>query len=358
MSRIISLVLFLGLSLPSAFAQYFTDTFSASTINGNNWQVSNPFLDSLVFLTGNAATINNHARLLTVSSYSGGVDITVKFRFSGSRYDSFQILTRTDGVGTTATNQGFSGLAFTFRMQNDTGSTANNIAIQETTTPNASPIISQGTFSISYNQDYTVRITDDGTNVALYINNLTTPFLTAKDTFSAGSKIALYNREGVGNFSLISAGSQVALSYFGVAPYLTLSSPNSKLIAISTRATAGTGDGTLIVGFAVGGTGPKNVIIRAAGPALLAFGVSTALPKVSLSLYQGNTVLASNSGWSNATNTQLISSTAQNLALFSYTSGSGDSAILTTLQPGTYSANATSGTGQPGIALVEIYEVP
>ena len=38
--------------------------------------------------------------------------------------------------------------------------------------------------------------------------------------------------------------------------------------------------------------------------------------------------------------------------------GSGDSAILTTLAPGGYTAQVSGVGGTTGVALVEIYEVP
>ena len=86
------------------------------------------------------------------------------------------------------------------------------------------------------------------------------------------------------------------------AASLTISSTQNlgRLVNISCRAGVGTGANILIVGFVSGGsatTGTQPVLIRGTGPALAAFGVSGTLPDPALSLYQGTTLVASNTAW-------------------------------------------------------------
>lgn len=129
-----------------------------------------------------------------------------------------------------------------------------------------------------------------------------------------------------------------------------------RIVNISARVQVGTGGNILIAGFAIGGGTSKTVLIRASGPALVPFGVTGTLPDPQLQLYSGTAVLQGNSGWGG--NPQ-ISITAASVGAFGWSSGvSKDSAILVTLPPGPYTAQVSGASGDTGIALVEVYEVP
>jgi arabinogalactan endo-1,4-beta-galactosidase len=129
-----------------------------------------------------------------------------------------------------------------------------------------------------------------------------------------------------------------------------------RLVNLSARVQVGTGGNILIAGFAIGGSTSKTVLIRASGPALAAFSVAGSLPDPQLRLFSGSNVLASNDGW--AGNTQ-IATTAASVGAFRWASPtSNDSAILVTLPPGAYTAQVSGASGDTGVALVEVYEVP
>jgi hypothetical protein len=49
---------------------------------------------------------------------------------------------------------------------------------------------------------------------------------------------------------------------------------------------------------------------------------------------------------------------AHSVGAFGWDSGSADSALLVTLPPGNYTAGVEGTSGDGGLALVEIYEVP
>lgn len=132
-----------------------------------------------------------------------------------------------------------------------------------------------------------------------------------------------------------------------------------RLTNISARAQVGTGAGILVAGFVIGGSTSRTVLIRASGPALAPFIPSGTLPDPQLQLYStatGGSMIASNSGWSgNPEVAAAISSTGA----FPWTSSSShDAAILITLPPGSYTANVAGQSGDSGVALVEVYEVP
>jgi hypothetical protein len=126
----------------------------------------------------------------------------------------------------------------------------------------------------------------------------------------------------------------------------------------STRAYVGTGEGVLIPGFVIGGTGTLRLLIRAVGPGLAGFGVEGTLADPQLTLFGGSTALATNDNWSLAANSAEIATTATAVGAFALAVGSKDAVILTTLTPGAYTA-VVSGVGNAtGTALVELYVVP
>jgi hypothetical protein len=131
------------------------------------------------------------------------------------------------------------------------------------------------------------------------------------------------------------------------------------LANISTRAQVGTGGDILIAGFVVRGTQPAAVLVRAVGPTLSTFGVSGFLAQPVLSVLDSTgAVVGTNTGWGTAPSPSQLSSVAQAVGAFALNTGSADSALLLTLQPGSYSAEVTGVNGTTGIALVEVYQAP
>jgi hypothetical protein len=134
-----------------------------------------------------------------------------------------------------------------------------------------------------------------------------------------------------------------------------------RLVNISARVQVGTGANVLIAGFVVGGSTSKTVLIRASGPALKQFSVTGTLPDPELQLYQSgtggsSTLIGTNMGWGG---TSQIATEATSVGAFSWgTSATADSALLVTLPPGGYTAQVSGASGDTGISLVEVYEVP
>jgi uncharacterized protein (DUF1800 family) len=138
-----------------------------------------------------------------------------------------------------------------------------------------------------------------------------------------------------------------------------------RLSNISTRALSGTGASVLTAGFVIGPGANKQVLIRAVGPTLSAFGLSGLLADPVLTVYNSaNVVVASNDNWATpvgpgAATTAQLSAAFSSVGAFAFgtTTTSRDSAVLVTLAPGNYTAQV-AGTGTTtGIALVEVYEI-
>ncbi len=141
------------------------------------------------------------------------------------------------------------------------------------------------------------------------------------------------------------------------AATLTLVSASAagRLVNMSIRTGAGTGDATLIVGLGLGGAGTsgnKAVLLRAVGPTLAGFGVGGALADPVMTVFQGTTQVESNDDW-----TASAGATFAGLGAFAFAAGSRDSAIYGPDVPsGSYSIQITGKAGATGIALAEIYD--
>jgi hypothetical protein len=109
----------------------------------------------------------------------------------------------------------------------------------------------------------------------------------------------------------------------------------------------------IIGGFIITGSSSKRLVVRALGPSLQDNGVSDFLPDPLLTLHRADgSVLTSNDNWKDdpAQATQL--QTAR-LA----PTNDLESALATTLVPGTYTAIGSGKGSATGIALVEIYDI-
>ena len=124
------------------------------------------------------------------------------------------------------------------------------------------------------------------------------------------------------------------------------------LANISTRAFVQTGDNVMIGGFIITGGGQKKVIVRAIGPSLVNHGITNPLQDPTLELHDHTgAVIASNDDWMNAPNQQEIIDSGLP------PSNNLESAILTSLNPGNYTAIVRGVNNGTGIALVEGYDL-
>lgn len=178
-----------------------------------------------------------------------------------------------------------------------------------------------------------------GTDAELYVSLEPNGYTTQVSAATGASGIALVEVYDAGDSS-------------------TASGP--RVVNISTRGRASSGDGALIAGFVISGNSPKRVLLRGIGPGLANFKVSGVLANPVLTLMSGATTVTSNDDWA----TQTGSVTASDLMVamasvgaFSLSPTSKDATLLLTLKPGGYTALVTGKNGASGIALVEVYEL-
>jgi len=130
---------------------------------------------------------------------------------------------------------------------------------------------------------------------------------------------------------------------------------DATLVNISQRARVGTGEDVSITGFVVGGTQPKTLLVRVAGPVLTTVGVAGALANPQFNLVNSTgQVIASNDDWAGRED---IAQAAAQVGAFPFPAGSKDAATLVVLNPGVYSVVTSGVNGGTGVALTEVYEV-
>ena len=133
--------------------------------------------------------------------------------------------------------------------------------------------------------------------------------------------------------------------------FVPQASAGTKLINISTRLLIMTGDNIAIGGFIITGPDSKKLLIRGLGPSLTQFNVPNALQNPTLELHNGSgSVITSNDDWKDTQQT-LIEATG-----FA-PSDDRESAILITLQPGSYTAFEAGKNSTTGIGLMEVYDL-
>ena len=142
-----------------------------------------------------------------------------------------------------------------------------------------------------------------------------------------------------------------------VAPLLLRAAEfDQRLLNLSARAQAATGDNAPIVGFVIGEGPAKRVLIRAIGPGMSAIpGIGATLGNPKLELYAGSTKIAENDNWTTSSIGGATGFTA--VGAFPLTAGSRDAALLTTLGPGGYTARVTGVETVSGVVLLEVYDV-
>ncbi|HKP03848.1 MAG TPA: hypothetical protein VJU77_10885 [Chthoniobacterales bacterium] len=125
----------------------------------------------------------------------------------------------------------------------------------------------------------------------------------------------------------------------------------TQAVNLSTRLLVGTGDNVGIGGFIITGSEPKQVLLRGIGPSLAGAGIANPLADPVLELHGPDSfVTVTNNNWRE---TQEAAINATGIAPHHDL----ESAILVTLDPGSYTAILKGNGATSGVALVEVYGV-
>ena len=130
--------------------------------------------------------------------------------------------------------------------------------------------------------------------------------------------------------------------------------PEAALSNISTRGFVGSANNVMISGLVIPGDQPKKVILLALGPSLRRppFNVPNCLAHPVLELHDSSgRLIASNDNWRS-------SGSAAAIAASGYAPRDNEEpAILTSLDPGSYTAIVRGANNTSGIALLEVYDL-
>ncbi len=130
------------------------------------------------------------------------------------------------------------------------------------------------------------------------------------------------------------------------------------LLNAAARARVGTGPAALTGVFSVEGAAPKQMLLRAVGPALASIGISGTLvdPQLVVEDLATGATVATNDDWGTAPNAAQIASTAAQVGAAPFAAGSKDAAVLATFAPGTYRVRVVGAGATTGVASLEIYD--
>ena len=155
-----------------------------------------------------------------------------------------------------------------------------------------------------------------------------------------------------GNYTAILRGKDGTTGTGLVEMYDLNLTSDSKLANISTRGFVQTGNNVMIAGFILGnGAAAEKVAVRAIGPSLN--GIANILEDPTLELHDGNgSALISNDNWKDDA-AQAAEITAAGMA----PQNDSESALVTTLPPGQYTAIVAGKNGGTGVAVAEVYHL-
>ena len=133
----------------------------------------------------------------------------------------------------------------------------------------------------------------------------------------------------------------------------------TRIVNVSALREVGSETKALTVGFVISGSNSKRILIRAVGPTLATspYNVPGTLRDPRILLFRAGLIepMAQNDDWGG---TDLLKEAFKATAAFALGDNSLDSALAITLPPGEYTVEVSGPTGQTGMALVEVYEVP
>lgn len=300
-----------------------------------------------------------------------GTTVSLSVTASGSPAPSYQW--RKNGAaiaGATASTLNLGAVAlgdagtYSVLVSNGSGSAVSNNAVLTVGVPAAASILSQPstqTTTVGGNASFTVSaagIPGPAYQWQASFDGGTTWTALANGGNYAGAGTATLT---VSNVRLPMAGNQYRVSVSNASGPAAVSSPATLLIAasrlvnVSVRGSAGTGDQTLIVGFVTTGLGQKAVLTRAVGPSLAQFGVGNLLADPQLSLFNtAGAPINQNNDWGGGAG--LTNAFAQ-VGAFPLPGNSRDAALLVNVLSGTNTAQVSGVGGTTGVVLAETYDL-
>ncbi|MBA3351347.1 MAG: hypothetical protein H0U23_02790 [Blastocatellia bacterium] len=162
-----------------------------------------------------------------------------------------------------------------------------------------------------------------------------------------------YDAEAGVAFTVLKNGGELPSAYMDVYVEIGASPTpsSSRTLNLSTRASVQTGDDVMIGGFIVDGAAEKKLLIRAIGPSLQQADLVGFLTDPVLELHEGAQVLATNDDW------RFGGQEAEIVESGIAPTDNRESAIIVTLNPGSYTTIVRGKEGSSGLGLVEVFDL-
>jgi hypothetical protein len=159
-----------------------------------------------------------------------------------------------------------------------------------------------------------------------------------------------------GNYTAIVRGAGNTTGVGSAEVYVLGPGGQARLANMSTRGLVRQADQVMIGGIIIINE-PIKVVIRAIGPSLRRFGISNALLNPQLELHDVTHLIATNDDWQKTQIGGVITSDQTKELLDSHLAPEdpAESAMIVTLQPGSYTAVVKGVNSTSGIGLVEVY---
>jgi len=133
----------------------------------------------------------------------------------------------------------------------------------------------------------------------------------------------------------------------------------ARLLNLSTRVQALTGDNVPIAGFVITGSEPRRLLVRSVGPGLSAFDIANPLPDPQMRLLRRVDgqfeEIAANDDWQSGGNAGEIPEVSDLIGAFPL-ADDRESALLGDFEPGIYTAIASGKEGATGVSLIELFD--
>jgi hypothetical protein len=276
---------------------------------------------------------------------SGTAPLTYQWRKDGAAISG--ATSSTYSIGSAATSDAGS---YTVVVTNSVGSATSNAATLTvtaaataptiTTQPSSSSVTSGNAASFSVAASGTATLTYQWRKDGTAISGATS------STYSIGSAAA----NDAGSYTVVVTNSVGSATSNAATLTVTAAATAPRLYSLAVR-TALEANQVLIVGFTMSG-GAKDVLLRAAGPTLGAFGVPETMVDPKLDLYRGSTLITSNDNWGGSPS---LAATFTSAGAFAYASATSlDAALVASIDGGRTAHVYGPGAGA---VLVEGYDV-
>ncbi|MEY2563749.1 MAG: hypothetical protein QOH88_1942 [Verrucomicrobiota bacterium] len=235
--------------------------------------------------------------------------------------------------------------------------TLDNFEVIETTGPNEGPR-SPGAPTVDAGPDQLIEVPMNAAlngavtaplgNVTIQWRLYAGPAAVTFANANQASTTASFGAPGTYTLMLSADDGVHAIAYDAVVVRVT---GRASMGNISTRVDVRNGEGVSIGGFIIAGSASKQVIVRALGPSLAGAGIQGWLPDPKLELRDSSgTLLQANDNWKETQEQAIRDTTVP-------PPNDSESALVTSLPPGAYTAVVSGANNGSGIGLVEVYDL-